>query len=113
MAHQIKITRFVAFTICVLSFATSSQAQNPTADGASITLTQSKDETEFTSLFDGKTLAGWVGQDMSFWSVEDGAITGTISPQHKPPMNQYLVWQGGLVEDFELSPVGDINERIG
>jgi hypothetical protein len=56
----------------------------------------------FVSIFDGRSLDGWVGQDMSFWSIEDGAITGTISPDHRPPMNQYLVWQGGLVEDFEL-----------
>lgn len=56
----------------------------------------------FEPIFDGATLAGWAGQDMSFWSVEDGAITGTIAPDHAPPMNQYLVWQGGLVEDFEL-----------
>jgi hypothetical protein len=59
-------------------------------------------EEGFVSIFDGKSLAGWQGQDMSFWSIEDGAITGTIRPDHRPPMNQYLVWQGGLVEDFEL-----------
>lgn len=56
----------------------------------------------FTSIFDGKTLAGWSGQDNSFWSVEDEAITGTISTNHVPGLNQYLVWQGGLVGDFEL-----------
>jgi len=56
----------------------------------------------FDSLFDGRTLEGWLGQDMSFWSVEDGAITGTISPEHAPKLNQYLVWQGGLLDDFEL-----------
>ena len=39
---------------------------------------------------------------MSFWSIEDGAITGTISPEHAPAMNQYLVWQPELVENFEL-----------
>lgn len=44
---------------------------------------------------------------MSFWTVEDEAITGTITPEHAPPMNQYLVYQGesiaqGLVENFEL-----------
>lgn len=33
------------------------------------------DESEFTSIFDGKTLDGWKG-DMDFWRVEDGAITG-------------------------------------
>ena len=56
----------------------------------------------FEPIFDGKTLNGWLGQDMGFWSVEDGAITGTISPEHSPKLNQYLVWQGGLLDDFEL-----------
>jgi hypothetical protein len=62
------------------------------------------DETErgFTPIFNGRTLDGWRGQDMSFWSVEDEAITGTISPEHAPPMNQYLVYQPELVENFEL-----------
>ncbi|REK10538.1 MAG: DUF1080 domain-containing protein [Planctomycetota bacterium] len=56
----------------------------------------------FVPIFDGKSLDGWVGQDMSFWSVEDGAITGTITAEHAPPMNQYLVYQNELVDDFEL-----------
>ncbi len=56
----------------------------------------------FERIFDGRTLDGWKGQDMSFWSVEDEAITGTISAEHAPPMNQYLVWQRELVDDFEL-----------
>lgn len=56
----------------------------------------------FESIFDGRTLNGWQGQDMSFWSVEDGAITGTISPAHAPKLNQYLIWQGGMLDDFEL-----------
>jgi len=56
----------------------------------------------FEPIFDGCTLNGWQGQDMSFWSVEDEAITGTISPEHAPKLNQYLVWQGGMLADFEL-----------
>lgn len=59
-------------------------------------------EPEWVSLFDGRTLTGWRGQDMSFWSIEDDAITGTIRTDHIPPMNQYLIWEGGLMEDFEL-----------
>ena len=54
---------------------------------------------------------------MSFWGVEEGAITGTISAAHAPGINQYLVWEGGLVDDFELkllyrltgSTTGDTN----
>jgi len=39
---------------------------------------------------------------MSFWSDEDAAITGSVSPYHAPALNQYLVWQGGMLDDFEL-----------
>lgn len=57
---------------------------------------------DFEAIFDGRTLDGWQGQDMSFWSVEDGAITGTITADHAPPMNQYLIYQPALVDNFEL-----------
>src|SRR5215470_6938359 len=56
----------------------------------------------FEPIFDGRTLKGWQGQDMSFWSIEDEAITGTISPEHAPKLNQYLIWQAGMLDDFEL-----------
>ena len=56
----------------------------------------------FQSLFDGKTLAGWKAADMSFWSVEDGAITAKITPERPLPSNLYLIWQGGGLADFEL-----------
>jgi hypothetical protein len=59
-------------------------------------------EAGFEKIFDGRSLDGWLGQDMSFWSIEDEAITGTISPAHAPTLNQYLVWQPELVDDFEL-----------
>lgn len=54
------------------------------------------------SIFDGKTLNGWAAPDMSYFSVEDGAITGTTTREHNPPYNQFIVWQGGTVADFEL-----------
>jgi len=60
------------------------------------------DEAGFEPLFDGETLTGWRGPDMSFWSIENGAITGTISQEHAPSMNQYLVWQREKLDDFEL-----------
>lgn len=56
----------------------------------------------FQSLFDGRTLNGWSNPDMSYWSVEDGAITGKSTPQHPARKNYYLIWQGGDVADFEL-----------
>ena len=54
------------------------------------------------SLFDGKTLDGWKAADMSYWSVEDGAITGKITQEHPLKDNLYLIWQGGDLADFEL-----------
>ena len=56
----------------------------------------------FKSLFDGQTLNGWKAADMSFWSVEDGAITAKITPEHPLKENLYLIWQGGELADFEL-----------
>ena len=59
-------------------------------------------DTEWKSIFDGKSLNGWKAPDMSLWSVEDGAITGTVTPEHRPQENVFIVWQGGEVGDFEL-----------
>lgn len=53
-------------------------------------------------IFDGKSLNGWRAPDMSYFTVEDGAITGTTTKEHNPPYNQFIVWQGGTVTDFEL-----------
>lgn len=53
-------------------------------------------------IFNGKSLHGWSAPDMSYFSVEDGAITGTTTTAHNPPRVQFIVWQGGEVRDFEL-----------
>lgn len=57
---------------------------------------------EFKPLFDGKSFAGWKAPDMSYWSIEDGAITATITPDHPCKKNQFLVWQLGELDDFVL-----------
>ena len=59
-------------------------------------------EKGWKSIFDGKTLNGWKAPDMSMWSIEEGAIAGTVTREHKPPENLFIVWQGGKVDDFEL-----------
>jgi hypothetical protein len=61
-----------------------------------------EDEPGFRPLFDGRTLAGWESPDLSYWSVEEGAITGRITREHPCQTNQYLVWTGGALADFEL-----------
>jgi hypothetical protein len=72
--------------------------------GVSGFLTQgvAAEEADFKPIFDGKTLNGWKAPDMSYWSVEDGAITARSTQQHPVTANQFLVWQLGEVDDFEL-----------
>jgi 3-keto-disaccharide hydrolase len=60
------------------------------------------EEPGFQSIFDGKSFEGWKAADMSFWSIEDGAITAKITEAHPTKRNHYLVWQGGKIDDFEL-----------
>jgi hypothetical protein len=57
---------------------------------------------EFRTLFDGTSLQGWKAMDMGYWSVRDGAITGQSTTAHPCRTNQFIVWQGGDVSDFEL-----------
>ncbi len=53
-------------------------------------------------LFDGRSLSGWTVFDARYWSVEDGAIVGRITREVPCTRNQYLVWGGGDLADFEL-----------
>ncbi|MBL8216308.1 MAG: DUF1080 domain-containing protein [Bryobacterales bacterium] len=55
----------------------------------------------FSPIFDGKTLGGWEG-DPKYWRVEDGAITGEITPETVVKSNTFLIWKGGQPKDFEL-----------
>jgi len=57
---------------------------------------------EFQTIFDGQSLQSWKSLNMSYWSVRDGAITGESTPDNPCTLNQFLVWQGGEVSDFEV-----------
>jgi len=61
---------------------------------------QAEDEPGFKSIFDGKTLEGWNGKP-EFWSVEDGAITGTTTAENPTKGNTFILWNAP-VDDFEL-----------
>lgn len=56
---------------------------------------------EFVSLFDGKTLDGWVG-DEPYWSVQDGAIRGEITEATRIKANHFLICEREIPADFEL-----------
>lgn len=52
-------------------------------------------------LFNGRDLAGWDG-DPRLWSVRDGVIHGETTAENVAKGNTFLIWQGGVVRDFEL-----------
>ena len=58
-------------------------------------------EKGFFPLFNGKNLENWDGNP-KFWSVEDGAITGTTTKENPTKGNTFLLWRGGVLDDFEL-----------
>jgi len=53
-------------------------------------------------LFNGKDLTGWDGNPES-WKVENGSIVGATTDDKPLPYNQFLIWRGGTVKNFELS----------
>ena len=55
----------------------------------------------FKSLFNGKDLSGWDGNP-ELWSVEEGCITGRTTGPEQLKYNQFLIWRGGVVKNFEL-----------
>lgn len=70
---------------------------------------------EAISLFNGKDLTGWDG-DPALWKVVDGVIVGTCTGPGMPPHNDFLIWRGGTLKDFELTVtmrvLGDNNSGI-
>lgn len=53
------------------------------------------------SIFNGKDLTGWQG-DEKFWSVQGGTIVGQSTPENPTKGNTFLIWQGGQPGDFEF-----------
>lgn len=87
--------------LCVLAFSVAVTASSLLTLSAGEMPADKAAPEGFVSLFDGKTLDGWDG-DPSYWSVQDGCITG-ISTDAKPiAYNTFLVWKNGEVADFEL-----------
>ncbi len=81
----------ISTTVLVLSFLTLTNRGLATAE-----------EADFKPIFDGKTLDGWKAPEMSYWSVQDGAITAQSTQENPVKSNQFLVWQLGELDDFEL-----------
>lgn len=56
---------------------------------------------DFVSLFNGKDLTDWDG-DPALWNVDNGIIIGTCTGPGTPKHNDFLIWRGGVLNDFEL-----------
>lgn len=69
-----------------------------------------QDDDGFIPIFDGLTLDGWEG-DEAYWRVEDGNLVGEITPETVIRRNTFLIWRGGMVEDFELKVEYRITSR--
>ncbi len=54
------------------------------------------------ALFDGETLDGWKGRE-DLWKVEDGAIVGTSTKENPLKGNTFLIYDGPLPGNFELT----------
>lgn len=55
----------------------------------------------FYKIFDGKSLEGWEG-DSTYWRVENGNLVGEVTPSTLLKRNSFIIWRGGVVNDFEL-----------
>ncbi len=58
-------------------------------------------EEGFRLLFNGTDLSGWDGNPQ-LWSAADGIITGKTTGPGQLKYNQFLIWRGGKVKNFEL-----------
>jgi hypothetical protein len=75
--------------------------QGPRAGTGVYPPTEPDDNSGFVPIFDGTSLNGWDG-DPRFWRVENGMIVGETTPTNVVTQNNFLIWRGGVVRDFEL-----------
>ncbi len=67
------------------------------------------EKAKFVRIFDGKTLKGWEG-DTRYWRVENGILTGEITPDKPLEKNSFLIWKDGQPADFEFKASFRISE---
>jgi hypothetical protein len=85
------------------------------AEPGSASASVAPDDEGFVELFNGRDLEGW-DANPELWKVEDGVIVGTCEGPEKPEFNEFLIWEGGTLADFELRVVarlhGDNNSGV-
>ncbi len=63
---------------------------------------EDKTESDVTVLYGGGDLTGWVGRK-DLWSAEDGQIVGRTTKENPLKKNTFLIWEGGMPDNFELT----------
>jgi hypothetical protein len=90
-----------AFLAMVLNSAALAAAQTQPGSQQAMDFANHQD---YTSIFDGRTLADWEGQP-GLWRVEDGAIVGETAKEMFAPYafpNTFLIYRGITARDFDL-----------
>lgn len=89
-----------AIVVCTSVLLFSGCRKSESVETASQVPTDST-ETDFISIFNGRSLEGWEG-DTIYWRAENGVLIGEITPATILQRNTFIVWQGGSPADFEL-----------
>jgi type 1 glutamine amidotransferase len=92
--HDIKM---LSFLLAGIQFA----AGDLKADVSPVKQQKIDSEKGYISIFNGKDLEGWRG-DSRIWTVENNCITGQTTEKVTVDKNNYLIWKGGELKDFEL-----------
>lgn len=94
-------TTFGVFCLCYMAFTLvcCKDAKQIKSSQTDVAITSK--EQGFTAIFDGKSLNNWKG-DPTYWSVENGNLTGTVTSETLLNNNTFIIWQGGEPDDFEL-----------
>ncbi|MDN3202953.1 3-keto-disaccharide hydrolase [Algoriphagus sediminis] len=58
-------------------------------------------QNDFVAIFDGTSLDGWE-YNPEYWKVSEGAIHGETTADNPLEANNFIVWKGGELGDFEL-----------
>ncbi|MEO5998367.1 MAG: DUF1080 domain-containing protein [Chitinophagaceae bacterium] len=95
------------FMNAITMYAQQSSNQERAATGV-YPATAPDDSLGFVPIFDGKSLNDWDG-DTNFWRVENGEIIGETTAEKVVKVNNFLIWRGGKVKDFELKVDFKIN----
>ncbi len=95
------------FIVIFLSVLSCKQNKNEANDDP---LAMEAQEKGFVSIFDGKTLDGWLG-DPQYWRVENGNLVGEVTPSTLLKNNTFIIWQDGQPSDFELKLEFRITEK--